>query len=248
MSSYLAVEVRPLVDRIQRALVGASRPERAAKERAYLKSDLDHLGVSVPAIRSVVTGVHRDHPDLGHDQLVALVQTLWAVPIHERRAAAVHLLDAYGALLSPADVPLLERLLRESRTWALVDDLAASVLGPLVEREDAALDPVLRRWAVDPDPWIRRASLLAHLVALREGRGNVERFTDLADQLLEDRERFVAKAIGWVLRDTAKRRPELVTAWLLPRAARASRITVREAVKRLPEQDRAAILAAHGVS
>jgi 3-methyladenine DNA glycosylase AlkD len=52
----------------------------------------------------------------------------------------------------------------------------------------------------------------------------------------------VRKAIGWVLRETAKARPELVYEWLLARATRASGITVREAVKYLPAPQRDEIL------
>lgn len=36
-----------------------------------------------------------------------------------------------GRLLGPDDLGLLERLLRESRTWALSDGLATSVVGDL---------------------------------------------------------------------------------------------------------------------
>ena len=32
-------------------------PERAVQEKAYLKSDLDHYGVSVPAVRAVARAV-----------------------------------------------------------------------------------------------------------------------------------------------------------------------------------------------
>lgn len=62
--------------------------------------------------------------------------------------------------------------------------------------------------------------------------------------MLEEREFFLRKAIGWVLRETGKRRPELVHAWLLPRARRASGLTVREAVRHLPEDLSAQLLAA----
>jgi 3-methyladenine DNA glycosylase AlkD len=55
--------------------------------------------------------------------------------------------------------------------------------------------------------------------------------------MLDEREFFIRKAIGWVLRDTSRRRPDLVYAWLLPRAGRASGVTLREALKYLsPEQ------------
>ncbi len=63
--------------------------------------------------------------------------------------------------------------------------------------------------------------------------------------MLEDREFFIRKAIGWVLRETGKPQPDTVYDWLLPRAARASGVTVREAVKYLSSAQRAAVLAAH---
>jgi len=51
--------------------------------------------------------------------------------------------------------------------------------------------------------------------------------------MLEEKEFFIRKAIGWVLRDTGRKRPDLVYAWLLPRAGRASGVTLTEAVKPL---------------
>lgn len=62
--------------------------------------------------------------------------------------------------------------------------------------------------------------------------------------MLEEKEFFIRKAIGWVLRDTAKKRPELVFDWLLPRAHRASGVTIREAVKHLSADQRETVLAA----
>lgn len=228
---------------IDAALRAAGTSERAEHEKAYLKSQLDHYGTSVPQIRSVAKRVAGQHPALSHDVLVALVDSLWAEPVHERRMVAVELLDLYGDRLRPADAELIERLLRESRTWALVDGLAASVFGRLVERYEG-MSSVLDRWAADDDFWIRRSALLAHLEALRRGEGDFARFSRFADAMLEDHEFFIRKAIGWVLRDTARRRPDLVFAWLLPGAARASAVTIREAIKPLSEQQRTAIVAA----
>jgi 3-methyladenine DNA glycosylase AlkD len=138
------------------------------------------------------------------------------------------------ASLTPADVPLLERMLREARTWALVDVLAAAVVGPLYVAHPAALGKVLDRWAGDDDFWIRRAALLALLLPLRAGAGDRARFSRYADAMLEEKEFFIRKAIGWVLREVSKRDPAWVTAWLRPRAARCSGVTWREAVKYLP--------------
>ena len=138
----------------------------------------------------------------------------------------------------------MERLIRQSKTWAFVDELAIAITGPLVER-DPALLRVLDRWATDADFWVRRSAMLALLRPLRRGRGDFPRFARYADRMLEDREFFIRKSIGWVLRETGKPQPDTVFAWVLPRASRASGITVREAVKYLSPAQRAEVLAAY---
>jgi 3-methyladenine DNA glycosylase AlkD len=235
-------DVRRFVAEIDTELQSRGTPDRAEHEKAYLKSKLNHYGTTVPAIRSVTRSIARQFPDLNHDELTAAVIALWAVPVHERRMAAVELLELHPDLLGPSDLALLEQLLRESRTWALIDALAASVVGPLSDRCPEVGD-VLDRWAVDEDFWIRRSALLALLGGLRRGEGDFERFSRYADAMLEEKEFFVRKAIGWVLRETAKRRPDLVFEWLLPRAERASGVTLREALRPLSTHQRAAVLA-----
>jgi 3-methyladenine DNA glycosylase AlkD len=56
--------------------------------------------------------------------------------------------------------------------------------------------------------------------------------------MLAEKDFFIRKAIGWVLRDASRLRPGMVAAWVLPRAHRMSGVTVREAVKRLPDDIR----------
>lgn len=233
-----------LAAELECALRAAGTPERAAQERRYLKSSLEHVGASVPAIRKAAVALHRATPDLDRRALLALVDALWARGIHECRMAAVELLDLYADRLGARDLGgTVERLLRDARTWALVDGLAATVAGALVDRFPES-EERLDAWARDDDLWIRRAALLAHLVALREGRGDFERFGRYADAMLGEKELFIRKAIGWVLRDASRSDPAPVARWLLPRAARASGLTLREATKYLTAPQRAAVLAA----
>jgi 3-methyladenine DNA glycosylase AlkD len=63
--------------------------------------------------------------------------------------------------------------------------------------------------------------------------------------MLEEKEFFIRKAIGWVLREVGKRRPAEVVAWLAPRTHRASGVTMREAVKYLPAADATGLMAAY---
>jgi 3-methyladenine DNA glycosylase AlkD len=219
-------------------------PTRAPAEKAYLKSDLEFLGVGLPAMRNIVRSVKRQHGGLSRSALLALVRILWARPAFERRMMAVLLLETFEPLLRPVDIALLERLIRQSKTWAFVDELAIAIVGPLVERSTGLLG-VLDRWARDDDFWLRRSAMLALLRPLRRGNGDFRRFARYAERMLEEREFFIRKSIGWILRETGKRQPDVVYAWLLLRAARASGVTVREAVKYLSEGQRAEVLAAY---
>lgn len=237
--------VPAITGRMEYALRAAANPERAVAEKRYLKSDLEFLGVSLPAVRAVVKMVRQTEADLDRAALLELVQALWATPLHERRMAAIELLCAFQDRLTPAEMQLVERLLHEASTWAFVDPLAVDIAGTLVTRYPH-LAGTLDRWAIDTDFWLRRAAMLALLRPLRQGEGDFARFSRYADAMLGEKEFFIRKAIGWILREVSKKRPDVVYTWLVARADRASGVTVREAVKYLRPEQRAEALRAYG--
>jgi 3-methyladenine DNA glycosylase AlkD len=230
-----------IAEAIEARLRAVGTRKRAEGEKAYLRSDLDFIGALVSDVRSAIRDLA---PRMDHDELVSVATELWERPIHELRTAAVLLLARDARRLSAADLPLLERLARESRTWALLDYLAVDALGAIVEADPDALRTDLDRWSTDPDFWVRRASLLGELRPIRHG-APLDRFLARADRMLDEREFFIRKAIGWVLREAGKRRPDEVAAWLGPRTDRASGVTMREAVKYLPPSEAAALMAAY---
>ena len=69
-------------------------------------------------------------------------------------------------------------------------------------------------------PLENRAALLAEHDALRAGGGDFALWSRLAGPMLDEREFFIRKAIGWVLREAGKRRGPEVIAWLAPRTTR----------------------------
>lgn len=236
----MALDARRAADELEARLGALGTPVRAEHEQRYLKSDLEHLGATVWQIRREVRAFTKEHLHLTHAEVVRLVEMLWSKPVHERRMAATMVLEDYPARIGPADLPLLERLVRESRTWALVDGLAADVLGELLVHHPGAARR-LDHWAKDPDFWVRRSALLAQIKPLKAG-APFARFGRYADAMLDETEFFIHKAIGWVLRETGKTRPDEVFEWLAARAGRASGVTMREAVKYLKPEQRAALI------
>ena len=214
-------------------------PERAAGSKRYLKSELEHLGVRVPEVRRLARGAARAASS--RRRLDELVDALWERPVFECRLAAALALEARPDLVGPAELARIRRMVREAGTWAIVDVLAVKVLGALLLACPEAGER-LESWARDHDFWVRRAALLSQIEPLKAG-APLERFGRWADAMLDEREFFIRKAIGWVLRETGKARAEEVDAWLAPRAGRASGVTMREAVKYLPAERRAELMA-----
>jgi 3-methyladenine DNA glycosylase AlkD len=94
-----------------------------------------------------------------------------------------------------------QRLLTTKRWWDTVDALGTAVVTPLVAR-DPELVPLMWQWSASGDRWLVRAAI-QHQRGLRE-RTDVERLLALCARHAADQEFFVAKAIGWALRDVTR--------------------------------------------
>jgi 3-methyladenine DNA glycosylase AlkD len=152
--------------------------------------------------------------------------------------AAIDVLAKRAALLEPGDVGMAERLVRDSASWVYVDYIAEKVVGVLVGRYPD-LATVLDAWVADPYMWIRRTAVLALLPGVRTGNPDLERISRFGDVLIGEREFFIRKALGWVLRELSKKDPAWVVQWVEPRLDTVSGVTLREAVRRLPAGDAA---------
>ncbi len=222
----LAVELRKV-----------ARPARAAAEKAYLKSDLELWGVMVPDVRRIAVEYAKAHPDLGRNDLKAISLAAFRTQVFDLRSVAIALSDRRRALLEDRELPWLLDLVDASNTWAHVDWIAVTVIGDVVGRHPASLR-WLPIWAKQKNFWIRRTALLAQLNTLKRGEGDWDLFTRLAAGMLDEKEFFIRKAIGWVLREVSKKRPKIVYDFLCAHREEMSGLTLREGAKYLSDAQR----------
>ncbi|MFG2002640.1 DNA alkylation repair protein [Spirillospora sp. NPDC048911] len=234
--------------RIEKELRAQADPVRSESERRYLKSDFAHIGVPMGPLRKIAVSALRTKP--GRADLLALAEALWTTtesgrPVHETRMAAIEILVRRVALLEPDDLAFAERLVRDSASWVYVDHLAEKVVGGLVLRDPESA-AVLDRWVGDPDFWIRRTAMLALLAGVRAGAPDLARISAYGDALIGEREFFIRKALGWVLRElTKKGHADWVRDWVAARTGTISGVAIREAVRHLPPADAERLLAAY---
>jgi 3-methyladenine DNA glycosylase AlkD len=222
----------PVVRHFRRRFRALGNPARAESEKAYMKSALRFHGVSAAILRSECTAYCKAN-ELDARTLRGAVDALFATDWFDLRSVAIALLEKKRGLLVAADAPWLISLVRLSRCWAHVDFLATQVIDPLVAEHPRLLGRA-RAWVKDEDFWVRRTALLCQLRALRHGGGDFALFAEIASPMLVEKEFFIRKAIGWVLREVSKKRPALVRDFFRAHGARASGLTWREGTKYLP--------------
>ena len=208
-------------------------PEQARALSRYLKtSSLEFIGLKLPAIDAVVRRHSRGMPP---DGLLALMQGLWSVRIYEVKRAAVDVLQTFAVRGDPlTGVGACLTGLTMWTQWAIVDPMCTSGLGKLVLRSAEAENRVVE-WKRHSRFW-RRATILPYLYMSLKQNFREEHTSRVLDALrphLQDREFFVAKAVGWVLRELSKRDPNAVSAFIKENRESMTALAIREGSRRL---------------
>ncbi|WP_284985833.1 MULTISPECIES: DNA alkylation repair protein [unclassified Arthrobacter] len=223
---------RDLVQSIRSSIRSAADPERARGAQAYMKSDMPSWGVRVPEVRKIVKAAVREFPPKSPDELRAAVYELWRqAEAREERYAAI---DLTGLKMAKADLdmlPVYEEIIRTGAWWDFVDGVAHRICALLIAYP-GTMKPLLLRWAVDHDMWIRRAAITSQLAA-KEGT-ETGLLAAVIRANMTDGEFFIRKAIGWALREYSKTDPEWVRAFTSDNASVLSPLSIREALRLLP--------------
>ncbi|KJR43048.1 DNA alkylation repair enzyme [Candidatus Magnetoovum chiemensis] len=215
--------------------------ERAVKEKSYLKSPFEFYGVSVPFTDKMAKEFKKKNPAISKDYLIELADTLWNSNNHNEKTLAIKILSQYPEHLDIALMPYLESLLHSSTGWDHIDEISIHLVGDILAKQDSAFE-YLERWSVCESFWLRRASLISQILLFRHSKGKPELFFGFARKMITEKEFFIRKAIGWTLREMSKANPDAVFDFLMEVREKASKLTLREGSKRLPDDKRALIV------
>ena len=179
-------------------------------------SPLRVYGLRVWQIRQIVRAWRREHREVAADDLLHLIEALWAGESREERLIALGLPQHYPHAISQLTWRHFDRWREDLDNWELTDVLGVGVLGPWVaaslERREQHLWDLLK----DEDIWSRRLGLVC-IVGLKRARPNVDLLAlalGLIDQAKGERDRTITRAISWVLRELGKEHPGEAAAYL----------------------------------
>jgi 3-methyladenine DNA glycosylase AlkD len=132
------------------------------------------------------------------------------------------------------------------QTWSTCDSCCIRVLGPFLAKKDN-LDlakQTIDEWSYDDSLWVKRASmvLLLKIVMVHKDFDELYIFKKAEYMLNFSNENYIAKGIGWLLKTCSKYKPDIITEYLLINRKRLSRLILRYASEKLPQDKRQLIM------
>ena len=209
------------------ALTPLRNKSRAPAMAAYMKGIAPFLGIDAGTRRSALCSAWKPLERPTSDDLGSAGTRLFELPEREFHYAAYDLIDRYRSV---ADEYFLDRyvtdLLVTKPWWDTVDGLVTAAVSPLCKEFDA--DWLISEWSESSETWLIRAAL-THQRGWKQDT-NVDQVLELCDRHWGNREFFVAKAIGWAMRDIAKIDAAAIEEFLSSHSP-SNTIAIREAVR-----------------
>jgi 3-methyladenine DNA glycosylase AlkD len=205
--------------------------DEALAMAAYMKHIAPFLGVRSSPRRLALRAAWRELALPTNNELGDACVLLMNQREREYHYAAYDLIETYLASTDETFlVEYVEDLLMTKPWWDTVDGLGSTAVSPLCWRYDAT--ELVQRWSRSPHMWLNRAAI-QHQRGWKGGT-DIEFVLSICDAHSQSREFFVAKAIGWALRDLARLDASAVRAFLREHP-QLSLVAVREARRGLGE-------------
>ena len=222
--------IHPLVTYLRQAMSDAGDPAQAPAMQAYMKTDQPFYGVQAAPRREIFRAALKQHPIRSREEYGNTVRDLWGGVYREEMYLALDLAQQAKVYRDLASWPLYVEMMRTATNWDTLDVIAAHLLGDLL-RQHREKEAEVRTWVDDDNLWVRRTALLIHLK--HKGETNLPMLSHAILHLAHEKEFFIRKAIGWVLREYAKTDPDWVRAFVTTHTDQLSGLSVREAMKNL---------------
>jgi 3-methyladenine DNA glycosylase AlkD len=214
-----------VVKRTRQALRPQANPIQAESMAKYMKYVAPFLGVPTPPRRIALSAQWRDLEEPTSDELGKACLALIGLREREFHYAASDLLEKFNRVADEYFLTeYVEELLTTTPWWDTVDGFGSTAVSPLCWRYDAT--QVVLGWSSSSNIWLNRAAIQHQRGWKRET--DIPFVLSICDAHSTQREFFVAKAIGWALRDLARLDPTAVRRFLKTHPELSS-VAVREA-------------------
>ncbi len=194
------------------ALEPLANRDNALKMQAYLRDQFQFYGVQSTQRREALKPLFTKEQRPEVEDLPRVVRELWLQPERELQMVAVDLLIKSKKQLPATFLAEVEWLITTKSWWDTVDLLASHVVAALFVHYPEQAQEYIARWRCSDNIWLRRSALLYQLKFKHQTDEPL--LFEIIKENQSDKEFFIQKAIGWVLRELSKSNAESVVTFI----------------------------------
>jgi 3-methyladenine DNA glycosylase AlkD len=196
------------INKLRSAFEKKANPERAAQKTAYMRNLFPHFGLVAPEQHELLKSFLKEHGLPDKNDLPELIDLLWAQPEREFQHFGQELIAKYSKKVDKDFISIYEFMIVNKSWWDSIDMIASHLVGTHLKRFPELIPDYTEKWMASGNFWLQRTALLFQLKYKKDT--DVDLMFDLIKRLAHEKEFFIRKAIGWVLREYSKTDPERV--------------------------------------
>ena len=154
----------------------------------------------------------RLHEEHNLKEFYEIFDRLWGSGYHEEMSLALYALQLYEEEFDMKTWKFLKSRLKEIQTWDQIDAVSTFIIGKILLKYPK-LEKELLKLSKNENFWMRRIAIVSTLPRIKTG--DIKLTMKLAEFYVKDKEPYIQKATGWMLREAGKKQPEIVKRFIL---------------------------------
>ncbi|MEO0044406.1 MAG: hypothetical protein RL329_3854 [Bacteroidota bacterium] len=230
--AYFAFKIssmNPMVALIIELLTPLASAQRAVQMQNYMKNQFPFLGIAADNWRKPLRLFLKKRTAPTNEALKIITLELLELPKREYHYCAIECFAYYKKQFEADDIIIFEQLIATKSWWDSVDSISSQLVAPFFQQFPELIAPVTTRWMQTDMIWLQRVCLIFQLSY--KSKTDTVLLSNYCLQLADSKAFFIAKAIGWALRQYAKTDADWVQNFMAQHSFQP--LSQREALKHL---------------
>lgn len=223
--------MQELVNQIEELFIRHANADKAQQMEAYMKHHFSFFGVMRNDRKEILNQLKPQLKTFTIQQKTNLAVALWQHSNREMQHLAMDILLPASKKVTLELYPQVEQLITQKQWWDTIDLLSSHLIGALYINYPEFMLPKLEEMNASSNFWLNRITIIFQLKYKQQFIPSL--FEQFAGNHLHQKEFFIQKAIGWMLREQSKINPSYVQSYL-EQHPQLSNLSKREASKYLP--------------
>ena len=223
----------PVIAAIRKELEEKADPAIRESSKRFFKEEISCYGLKTADVTAIAKRYWKEVRSREKSDIFALCEELYDSGYLEEAFIVSSWIPSLSDRFEPGDLMVFELWIDRSITnWAACDGFCNHAVGDFITKYPDQVG-VLKRWAISPNRWMRRAACVSLIIPVKHGEYLSEVF-ELADLVLTDPDDMVQKGYGWLLKEASKKHHEEVFNFVMRRKAEMPRTALRYAIEKMP--------------